>query len=85
MFKFPEMKFQLTDVSESLVCSCVNRVTCNDKVFKGTFNSQSVAVKKFSFNCTNSKKDEQHWERLIKLRDDHVIQYHQCSVQNGVR
>jgi len=71
-------------VSEDLVCSCVIHASC--RVFKGTFEGESVAVKKL--NCTDiGRQDEQHWAKLIKLIDDHdhVVQYRLCGVQDNIR
>lgn len=86
MFQFPvtiQSKGVSFQVSESLVGSCsTNRVNCY--VFNGTFKGQSVAVKKFSLS-SNIHKDEQHWDKLIKLRDDHVVQYLLCGVENNIR
>jgi serine/threonine protein kinase len=74
-------------VSEDLVCSCVIHSSC--RVFKGTFEGESVAVKKLPFNCTDyiGPQDEQHWAKLIKLIDDHdhVVQYRLHGVQDNIR
>lgn len=75
-------------VSEDLVCSCVSHhASC--RVFRGTFEGESVAVKKLSLNCTDNigAQDEQHWAKLIKLIDDHdhVVQYRLCGVQDNIR
>jgi|688.fasta_scaffold1524901_1 hypothetical protein len=79
-----ECKEGFFQVSESLVSSCVNRATCN--VFKGTFNGQVVAVKIFLKNAPPTiHQEDHHWEKLIKLRDDHVVQYHFFGIQNNVQ
>ncbi len=62
----------------------------NDRgVFKGTFKGQPVAVKQFLVNGTASKisrhQDEQHWEKLLKLCDNNLVQYLQCSIQDDIR
>ncbi|EFX73529.1 hypothetical protein DAPPUDRAFT_109602 [Daphnia pulex] len=73
-------------VSEDLVCSCVIHSSC--RVFKGTFEGESVAVKKLPFNCTDNigPQDEQHWDKLTRLIDnhDHVVQY-RLHVQDNIR
>ena len=85
MSEFPtnvDLKDAFFQVSESVVPSCADRTSCN--IFKGTFNGKSVAVKKF-FQNSNIHQEENHWLKLIKLRDDHVVQYHLCGIQNNVR
>jgi hypothetical protein len=62
----------------------------NDRrVFKGNFKGQPVAVKQFLVNGTDSKisghQDEQHWEKLLKLCDNNLVQYLQCSIQDDFR
>ena len=58
-------------------------------VFKGTFKGQPVAVKQFLVNSTDSQisghQDEQHWERLLKLCYNNLVQYLQCSIQDDIR
>jgi hypothetical protein len=58
-------------------------------VFKGTFKGQPVAVKKFLVNSTDSQiirhQDEQHWEKLLNLRDNNIVQYLKCSIQDDIR
>jgi hypothetical protein len=58
-------------------------------VFKGTFKGQPVAVKKFLVNGTDSQisrhQNEQHWEKLLNLRDNNLVQYLQCSIQDDIR
>jgi len=58
-------------------------------VFKGTFKGQPIAVKQFLVNGTDSQisehQDEQHWEKLLKLRDNNLVHYLQCSIQGDTR
>jgi hypothetical protein len=58
-------------------------------VFKGTCKGLPVAVKKFLVNGTDSQisrhQDEQHWEKLLNLRDNNLVQYLQCSIQDDIR
>jgi hypothetical protein len=58
-------------------------------VFKGTFKGQPVAVKQFLVNSTDSKisrhQNEQHWEKLLNLRDNNLVQYLKCSIQDDIR
>jgi hypothetical protein len=59
------------------------------EVFKGTFKGQPVAVKKFLVKHTDSQisrhQDEQHWEKLLNLRDNNLVQNLQCSIQDDFR
>ncbi len=57
----------------------------DDGVFKGTFKGESVAVKKLSLNCPDILQDEQQWENLTKLQNEHLVKYHQCMVQDNFR
>jgi hypothetical protein len=61
----------------------------NGRVFKGTFKSEPVAVKQFLVNNTDSQisghQDEQHWEKLLKLSDNNIVQYLQFSIHNDTR
>ncbi len=57
----------------------------NGKVFKGTFKGESVAVKKLSLNCPDISQDEQQWENLTKLQNEHLVKYHQCMVHDNFR
>ena len=61
----------------------------NGRVFKGTFKGELVAVKQLSVNSADSQisspQDEQHWEKLIKLRCNNLVQYLQCSIQDDIR
>jgi hypothetical protein len=58
-------------------------------VFKGTFKGQPVAVKQFLVNGMDSKisrhQDEQQWKKLLNLRDNNLVQYLQCSIQDDIR
>ncbi len=58
-------------------------------VFKGTFKGQPVAVKQFLVKHTDSQisrhQDGQHWEKLLNLRDNNLVQYLQCSIQDDTR
>jgi hypothetical protein len=59
-------------------------------VFKGTFKGQPAAVKQFLVNGTDSQisrrvEDEQHWERLLKLCYNNLVQYLHCSIQDDIR
>jgi hypothetical protein len=56
----------------------------NGRVFRGTFKSEAVAVKKLSPEI-NVPQDDQHWEKLIKLVDDHIVKYQQLSLQKEDR
>jgi hypothetical protein len=78
LFRFGELQFSSS--SNNLLGS-----DGNGQVFKGTFNGKPVAVKKFSLKCANSRQDEQHWEKLAELQDEHLVQYHQCVFQDNVR
>jgi hypothetical protein len=57
-------------------------------VFKGTFKGQPVAVKRCLVNGTDNQirhQDEQHWEKLLNLRYNNLVQYLQCSIQDDIR
>lgn len=76
LFRLGDLQFSLS--SDNLLGSDGNA----GKVFKGTFNGEPVAVKKISLNCTDIPQEEQHWEKLIKLQDEHLVSY-QCKVQDA--
>jgi hypothetical protein len=76
--------FSLGDLQFSLSSDKILGSGSNGKVFKGTFKGESVAVKKFSLDSV-ILQSEQHWETLIKLRNEHLVKYYECKVQDNVR
>ncbi|XP_059350588.1 uncharacterized protein LOC130693049 isoform X2 [Daphnia carinata] len=57
----------------------------NGNIFFSEHLGETFAIKKFALNCNDVSTGEQHWEKLIKLRYDHLVQYHQNDIHQDTR
>lgn len=72
---------QLGQSSSSLQCD-----DNNENIFFREIKGEKFAVKKLALNCDGIiNHEEQHWEKLIKLRDSHIVCYRHCFIDQDFR
>uniref|UniRef100_A0A0P6FFW9 Ankyrin n=1 Tax=Daphnia magna TaxID=35525 RepID=A0A0P6FFW9_9CRUS len=57
----------------------------NENIFLRKINGETLAIKKLAPTCDGVGQQEDQWEKLIKLRDNHIVRYRQCVVHQDVR
>lgn len=59
----------------------------NGKISGRTFKDKVVAIRKLLLDACDTEifQDEEHWKHLINLRDDNLVQYHQCRIEGEAR
>ncbi|KAI9561283.1 hypothetical protein GHT06_012239 [Daphnia sinensis] len=57
----------------------------NDNIFLRKIKGETLAVKKLAPICDGVCQQEDQWEKLIKLRDNHIVCYRQCVIHQDVR
>ncbi|KAK4004534.1 hypothetical protein OUZ56_006268 [Daphnia magna] len=65
-----------------------SRLQCdgnNENIFLRKINGETLAIKKLAPTCDGVGQQEDQWEKLIKLRDNHIVRYRQCVVHQDVR
>ncbi|KAI9561501.1 hypothetical protein GHT06_012459 [Daphnia sinensis] len=57
----------------------------NENIFLRKIKGETLAVKKLAPTCDGVCQQEDQWEKLIKLRDNHIVCYRQCVIHQDVR
>ncbi|XP_045031562.1 uncharacterized protein LOC116918324 [Daphnia magna] len=57
----------------------------NENIFLRKIKGETLAIKKLVPTCDGVGQQKDQWEKLIKLRDNHIVRYRQCVVHQDVR